>query len=76
MRNNSGNLEDISQEVDCLKPVTVYQTIVRSLKDARYLIDKALLEVSGGDWRRLAPGGGGQGGAGAARCVREQLAGG
>ncbi|KAI8473166.1 MAG: thiamine diphosphate-binding protein [Monoraphidium minutum] len=40
-----GNLEDISQEVDCYKPVTVYQSILRSLKDARYIIDKALLKA-------------------------------
>lgn len=37
-----GNMEDMSQEVDCYRVVTCYQTILRSLTDARYLIDKAL----------------------------------
>ena len=34
-----------TRQVDCYKPVTVYQTILRSLKDARYLIDKALVKL-------------------------------
>eukprot|EP00775_Hariotina_reticulata_P008717 gene8717-8898_t len=36
-----GNAENMSQEVDCYKPVTCYQTILRTYQDARYLIDKA-----------------------------------
>ncbi|WIA38705.1 hypothetical protein OEZ86_002005 [Tetradesmus obliquus] len=40
-----GNAEDMSQEVDCYRPVTCYQTILRSFTDARYLIDKALTKA-------------------------------
>jgi TPP-dependent 2-oxoacid decarboxylase len=32
-------------QVDCYRCVTVYQTILRSLTDARYLIDKALTKT-------------------------------
>ncbi|GBF93529.1 pyruvate decarboxylase-like [Raphidocelis subcapitata] len=42
-----GNMEDMGQEADCYKPVTVYQTILRSLSDARYLVDKALAKALG-----------------------------
>jgi hypothetical protein len=31
------------QEVDCYKPVTCYQTILRSYVDARYLVDKVII---------------------------------
>eukprot|EP00882_Tetradesmus_deserticola_P002684 GHRQ01002855.1.p1 GENE.GHRQ01002855.1~~GHRQ01002855.1.p1 ORF type:complete len:308 (+),score=108.40 GHRQ01002855.1:231-1154(+) len=40
-----GNAEDMSQEVDCYRPVTCYQTILRSFTDARYLIDRALTKA-------------------------------
>jgi hypothetical protein len=35
----------MSQEVDCYRPVTCYQTILRTFTDARYLIDKALTKA-------------------------------
>jgi hypothetical protein len=35
----------MSQEVDCYRPVTCYQTILRNFTDARYLIDKALTKA-------------------------------
>jgi hypothetical protein len=31
--------------VDCYRPVTCYQTILRTFTDARYLIDKALTKA-------------------------------
>ena len=45
LHHTPGDMNDMSQEVDCYKPVTCYQTILRTFVDARYLIDKAFAKA-------------------------------